>query len=73
VHCWGDSCYYYFAAASYTAARAKCANMSAIVFSPYSIEEQLDVESYFRVMSRAASDHPAAKALDNCKPLLIRP
>ncbi len=49
THCWGESCYYYFAAATYASAAAACANMSAIVFSPNTQDEQLEVESYFKV------------------------
>jgi hypothetical protein len=46
-HCWGSACYHYMAAANYTTAKQKCANISATVFSPGSQAEQLAVESYF--------------------------
>ncbi len=47
THCWGDSCYFYFAALDFEPAKQKCANISAVLFSPNSQEEQLEVERYF--------------------------
>ena len=47
THCWGDSCYFYFAALDFGPAKQKCANISAVLFSPNSQEEQLEVERYF--------------------------
>jgi hypothetical protein len=43
THCWGDSCYFWYTSANYATARQRCANTSAILFSPNSLEEQLEV------------------------------
>ena len=46
-HCAGDSCYFYFASDTFANAKAKCTNLSAVMFSPNDQAEQLEVESYF--------------------------
>ena len=47
VHCTTTSCYFWFAATTWAAAKSKCANMNATMFSPNSQAEHLEVESYF--------------------------
>jgi hypothetical protein len=43
THCWGDSCYFWYTSANYATAKQRCANTSSILFSPNSLEEQLEV------------------------------
>ncbi len=43
THCWGDSCYFWYTSANYATAKQRCANTSAILFSPNGLEEQLEV------------------------------
>ena len=47
THCWGDSCYFYFDSLTFANAKQKCGNISAVMFSPNTQEEQLEVERYF--------------------------
>jgi hypothetical protein len=43
THCWGDSCYFWYTSANYATAKQRCANTSSTLFSPNSLEEQLEV------------------------------